>query len=196
MRILLFTAASCLAFLTLSGVMPAPARYGLLLADLTWILYLERQRYKKAEQLRTRRSLHKARWAIYVRHLSGLPLPTDTPAVLLASEQGFILETEQKSWTVSLADMHKLLLATGEQLRKKNDQQLCQQLDIADCVFFALRDRMRREKKSNRRGFIFLATQEKSPWVLITGGRWQNLANLLRAGEQNEQIIYLLDEGK
>lgn len=194
MRLLLFTAVICLAFLTLADVLPAPAGYGLLVAALVWIVLIEHERHKKSEHIKKRRSHYKARWAVYVRHLSGLPLPADTAAILLFTGREFILETENDSWSLASDNLHNLLLATGEQLRKKSDQQLCRQLDIEDCIFLALRERMRRrEKNSGRCGFLFLAAKEHSVWVFVASGRWQLLVNLLKAGGLAEKIHYMID---
>lgn len=194
MRLLLLTAVLCLLFLTWTAVLPAPAGYVLLLSALVWILYLEREHYRRAEALKARRSFHKARWAVYVNHLSGLPLPADTTAILLFSGQDFILETENESWQLPFEQVHKLLLATGEQLRKKSDQQICRQLEVEDCIFFALRERIRRrEKNSGRRGFLLLAGQEHTVWVFVVSGRWQALANLFKVTGMNEKTLFLLE---
>lgn len=197
MKTLVLTAAVCLLFLTLTETMPVEIGYGLTAAALLWFSILLRQSIVQKQHLMKRRSALKARWAIVIRHLNGLPLPVDTPAILFYTGDAIILETEQEKWLIDRNDVHKLLLTTAEQVRRLNDRQLCRLLQINDRIFYALRDKIRHHDSGIRRASILILTfrsqhDEQTLWVMISASRPQTIANLLQAsGLRDISIIHL-----
>lgn len=199
MKALLITASACLLCLTLTGVLPAHIGYGLTAAACVWFVFLLRQSLAQKRLLKTRRFALQARWAVAVRHLSGLPLPVDTPAILFYTGDTIILETEQEQWTIERTDLHKLLLTAADQVRRVNDQRLCRLLQISDRIFYALREKIQHHDSGIRRAAILMLTfrsqqDEQALWVLVSASRPQTIANLIQASGLRDQCLIQLQK--
>ena len=199
MKALLIAASACLVCLTLTGILPPHIGYGLIVAACAWFVFLLRQSLAQKQLLKTRRSALQARWAIAVRHLSGLPLPVDTQAILFYTGETIILETEQEQWTIQRTDLHRLLLTTADQVRRVNDQRLCRLLRISDRIFYALREKIGHHDSGIRRAAILMLTfrsqqDEQALWVLVSASRPQTIANLIQASGLRDQCLIQLQK--
>lgn len=194
MKKLLLIGMICLLFLVLAETMPPIPGFVLIFAAAIWLVLILREETQKKKALTDRRVALHARFAIAVCHLSGLPLPTDLPAVLFLTEDQLILETETEQWVVPCEQLEKIYLINAEQIRHINDPQLCQLLKISNRSFVALREKLRRHDSGLRRKavlfLVFRKEQEESAenvWVFIPSGRPSTIAALIRASDLREK---------
>jgi hypothetical protein len=153
------------------------------LAGLVILLIQARQARRLLER---RRKILQARWGIPVRHLSGLPLPIDTPAQLFLTEEALILESGREHWQIACSALHRLMVCNSDLIRRVSDQQLCGWLETASRrVFYALRDKIRHHDSLLARSGLLLLTwrlesDEQITLILAADCRPQQLAELMR----------------
>jgi len=186
MKALLAAAATCLAILVLTEILPPLIGSSLVLASLAWLAVLIRQDLISRRHMVRRRLELEARWAISIRHLNGLPLPIDTPATLYYTGDQIILETEQEQWSLVRSSLLKVMVMSPENVRHINDQQLCRLLLVEKRIFSALREKIRHRDSMVRRSAVLILSfqdppENKSVWVLVSLSRPQSVANLIQA---------------
>jgi len=186
MKALLAAAAICLTILVLTEILPPLIGSSLVLASLAWLAVLIRQDWISRRHMARRRLELEARWAISIRHLNGLPLPIDTPAILYYTGDQVILETEQEQWSLARSSLLKVMVMSPENVRHINDQQLCRLLLVEKRIFSALREKIRHRDSMVRRSAVLILSfqdppENKSVWVLVALSRPQSVANLVQA---------------
>lgn len=177
----------CLLFLSYAGVMPSPIGFVLSAGTLAWLAFDIHKHVQHQKALSRRRNELEARWAVTVRHLSGLSLPVDTLLSLFYTGDRLILESDQEQWIIQRQDLQKIFLTAYEPVRRMSDRELRQQLNVhGSRTFFALREKIRHHDSTLRRSGILILTYRPSPdeqgvWVLVSPGHPQTLANLIQA---------------
>ena len=164
------------------------------------LVILIRQQLGEQRQLKTRCTELKARWGLVARHLTGLPLPVDTPLFFFYTGEGLVLDAGQDLWNIERSHVLHLLLTTAEQIRRINDQQLHTWVRTSsNRMFFALREKIRHHDRSIRHASILFLTYmplpgEQQVLVLVVPGKPQRLAAMLQASGLRDQVVIKLQE--